>query len=608
MQYRNIISCLLLLSTFLFASCQADDLNITAQGNLRLSIQGISSETTETRSTPAELKEQNGLNASDFQLSVTRQGYESPMYNGSYTDKELKVPVGTYDITATYGENPLLGRDTPYYIGTTTATVEEDKTTEASLTCKVANSLISVCFGKDADEAARFEKFYSSYKMTVHVGNYSIDINNTNPLSSIYMQPGNTFSLSFSGKLKADDDRLVTCELDHSELPTTLNAAQHLIVTLTLPDPESAVVINISKVEMEEVTLEETIPLSWLPVPQATPEHQYDSEGNLVGTNVSFSNSFPKMEWKTVLTDAEGVEVRSIQGEGMLNSLYSDNAEWPYLPKGTYKATYYVVLNGTPTKHSSREFNIPDPDLKITMGGYTSYTLYQKGEIDEANECDAYTIYNPSAKVNVSPTLLNNSKYSSNISLEYDNNSKNVSAINYVEMGDQTNVTPSFTAYTYKASASFADSETDNSIDFFITGLPILFDPPTKENWKSTDDGTVVWNSDEVRLGKMDWTWEHQSITCEKFAIPRGTSMLINYDTMVHGATVGTRLDLYVGVDKFFTFTSSSGAFNNQKHTCKGQEKLVTTSNASYVKAYNDYGSGDVTSSYIYSLEYLYSE
>ena len=607
MCHHKFIFCLSLLTAILFISCQTDDLNVTVQGSLKLSIEGISSETTETRSTPAELKEKNGLSATDFHLSVTRQGYKSPMYNGNYTDKEMKVPVGSYDITATYGENPLLGRDTPYYIGTTTAVVEEDKTTEASLTCKVANSLISARFGKNLKESERFERFYTSCKMTVHVGNYSMDITSGNPLSSIYLQPGQTFSLSFSGKLKADNDRLVTCELNNAELPITLNAAQHLIVTLTLPDPENATVINISKVEMEEVTLEETIPLSWLPVPQAKPEHQYDNKGYLVGTNVSFSNSYPNMEWKTVVTDANGIDVRTIQGEGILNSLYNENTEWPYLPKGNYKATYYIVLDDTPTRHSSREFSIPDPNLQITMGGYTSYSLYLKGEVDEANNCDAYTIYNPSATVNVSPSLLNNSKYYSNISLTYGSNSKNVSAINYVEMGDQTDVAPSFTAYNYSAAANFAGSNASNNIDFYITGLPILFDPPTEENWKSTDDGTVVWNSDEVRLGNWNVTWNHQSITCEKFAIPSNTSMLINYDTMVHGAAVETILDLYVGEDKFFTFTSSSGFGNSQDHICKGTVLLKTSNNASYMKAYNDYAAG-ATCSHIYSLEYLYAE
>lgn len=608
MCHHKFIFCLSLLTAILFISCQADDLNVTVQGSLKLSIEGISSETTETRSTPAELKEKNGLSAIDFHMSVTRQGYESPMYNGSYTDKEMKVPVGSYDITATYGENPLLGRDTPYYIGTTTAVVEEDKTTEASLTCKVANSLISARFGKNLKESERFERFYTSCKMTVHVGNYSMDITSGNPLSSIYLQPGQTFSLSFSGKLKADNDRLVTCELNNAELPTTLNAAQHLIVTLTLPDPENATVINISKVEMEEVTLEETIPLSWLPVPQAKPEHQYDNEGNLVGTNVSFSNSYPNMEWKTVVTDANGTEVRTIQGEGILNSLYNENTEWPYLPKGNYKATYYIVLDDTPTRHSSREFSIPDPNLQITMGGYTSYSLYLKGEVDEANNCDAYTIYNPSATMNVSPTLLNNSKYNSNISLEYGNNSKNVSAISYVELGDQTNVTPSFTAYNYSASANFAGSNATNNIDFYITGLPILFDPPTEEQgWVGSTTINLHWEDDNVQLGRDVWDNNPRYITYSKFAIPRGTHVAAQYNVNVHGATVETTLTLSMGNQIYFEKTSGSGLFHNEDEFYNGTVSFSLTENTSTAKASNSYGKG-ATRSHIYSLGYQYGK
>ena len=91
---------------------------------------------------------------------------------------------------------------------------------------------------------------------------------------------------------------------------------------LTLPDPESALGVNIGKAEVTTVQLDETIPLSWLPVSTVIPLHQYNEDNMLVGTNLTFSNNYPGMEWKAEVTNAQGETVRIVSGTGALFSEY----------------------------------------------------------------------------------------------------------------------------------------------------------------------------------------------------------------------------------------------------------------------------------------------
>ena len=617
MQYRNIISCLLLLATLLFASCQAEDLDVTAKGCLHLAIQGISSETIETRSTPAELKDRLGLSVDKFQLAITRQGYSQPYYSGKFTEKEMEIPVGTYDIAATYGENPILGRNTPYYIGTTTATIEEDQTTEASLTCKVGNALVSVIFGEDDTQAARFEKFYSSYKLFVHVGNYSMDITNEDPTSSIYLRAGSNINLSFMGVLREENGRTVTCDLEDENLPTRLNAGEHLIVTLT-PD-ETKTTVNIHKVEVKTVTLEETIPLSWLPIAAALPIHQYDKNGNLVGTNVTFTDAFPGMEWEAVVTNAEGTTVRGISGTGTLTSKYENNETWPYLPEGRYTANYYVITSsGNKELQNSREFIVHAPQLKLSLGGYSSYTKYLEGDIEAANECNANTIYEPSVKINISPDLLALTKYNTTFTYNLNGTTNNITG-NNITLNNITGLAPRSEAYPLDVSISFGGTKIHDIRDFYITGLPIRFQPPTQgQGWTTNGSNNITFEATYVRFGgKADNS--NQAITYNKLSIPADTNVALDYDVTVHPATLGTELTVKLGNQTILSAKESGGAANTQDFNYQSTATLRLTSAVSSIECHNSYGSLDGnlfgmldiwrgTSSYIYKLDFKYGE
>ena len=297
------------------SACTSDPLVEAPEGGgFLLSIPGISPEVSETRSTPSEIYDPTDADVQAallqrFRVKIVRQSNGATQYDGPFTTEKIPAAAGRYTVTVSCGDNPVVGRDAPYFEGTAEGVVPENATeaTEVVVNAKVANALVSAKFGNPdkswtengvtETEEDRFNKLYSEYALYVYNGKYGMAITNSDPQSSIYVPAGTHITLRFWGKLKQEGDREVSCELSSDEIPSTVSAADHLRVTLTLPDPSSDLVVNIEKVEVEQVTLVESIPLSWLPVSTVAHSHLYDAQGNLVGTYLMFTNSFPGMKW-----------------------------------------------------------------------------------------------------------------------------------------------------------------------------------------------------------------------------------------------------------------------------------------------------------------------
>ena len=472
--YIILFNLMLLLGMTAVQSCQ-NDLDVPdVHGGLRVQLGNVSSSTI-TRATPSEC----GVpTAEQFRLLVEDVN-GLPKYDGALTDKVIPLAGGTYSVTADYGENPILAVDKPYYIGTAQVEVENNKVTDATINCKVGNALVSVIFGQNAEERARFSRFYSEYGLKVKVANYSVTLSNTLSDVSAYFRAGTSIELEFTGVLK-DVGQPVSCELDLSQVdnfPTTFQAADHAIVTLTLPEPQSATVVTITKVEMQEATMDETIPLSWLPIAVALPEHQYDYEGNLVGTNITFPNAYPGSTWKAVVTNSEGTVVRAVQGTGNLLSDYSKNAEWPYLPAGQYRATYYIMEGETANLTNTRDFVIHNPKLTATVDAWTSYDKYLAGDIAGANECTNSTAYGFQKHFSVSQSLYNNNKYRNLYSwiATVDGNSVPINANEITDL--------SFAAHTLKVTGTFDGTTATAQKTLHITGLPYDSDANKFSGW-----------------------------------------------------------------------------------------------------------------------------
>ena len=590
MKQRHIVIFTLLLMTSLLASCVQEDGLSLANGKLHLSIGKISTQT-ESRATPAELGKPL---AEHFQLKVQRQGSQYTTYEGVFQD-EISINVGTYDITATYGEDVIIGRDTPYYIGTAKATINKDESTTVSIPCKVGNALVSVAFGKNQDETARFDKFYEEYGLLVHIGNYSMGIDKEQTASSIYFPAGSQPQFYFYGTLKSDNGRMVSIELNHKNLPDVFHAADHAKLTLTLPDPESALGVNISKADVTTVQLDETIPLSWLPVSTVIPTHQYNEDKMLVGTNLTFSNNYPGMEWKAVVTNANGETVRTVTGSGALFSEYKSSSDWPYLPAGKYKATYYLVKEDGENKVSSREFIVGQPTLTAKAEGYTSYDKYLSGDINAANAADGYTLYEPQVSVNISPSLTANPRYNYQMTYTFNGETKTTTT-NIQNIGNKK-LDARLAAYQLSMNVQFAGEQVAANNDFYITGIPFMFAPPTTSTWEK--DGDVTDDGDYARMGR--WNGGSQSLTYTKVAIPAGTRISLDYKFKPNAGAVSTTFTISAGNQ-----TLVSGKANSyQNPTYEGVQSVTISPDATYIRCHNSYGAGNTgTDLYRVGLQY----
>lgn len=590
MKQRHIVIFTLLLMTSLLVGCVQEDGLSMANGKLHLSIGKISTQT-ESRATPTELGKPL---AEQFQLKIQRQGSQYTTYEGAFQE-EFSIKVGTYDITATYGEDVIIGRDTPYYIGTTEAIVNKDASTTASIPCKVGNALVSVFFGKNQDETARFDKFYEEYGVLVQIGNYSMGIDKEQTASSIYFPAGSQPQFYFYGTLKSDNSRMVSIELNHKNLPDVFHAADHAKLTLTLPDPESALGVNISKAEVTTVQLDETIPLSWLPVSTVIPTHQYNEDKMLVGTNLTFSNNYPGMEWKAVVTNANGETVRTVTGSGALFSEYKSSSDWPYLPAGKYKATYYLVKEDGENKVSSREFIVGQPTLTAKAEGYTSYDKYLSRDIDAANAADGYTLYEPKVSVNISPSLTANPRYGYQMTYTF-NGETNTTTNNIQNIGNKK-LNARLAAYQLSMNVQFAGEQIAAKNDFYITGIPFMFAPPTTSTWEK--DGDVTDDGDYARMGR--WNGGSQSLTYTKVAIPTGTQLSLDYKFKPNAGAVSTTFTISAGNQ-----TLVSGKANSyQNPTYEGVQSVTISPDATYIRCHNSYGAG-VTGTDLYRVGLQY--
>ena len=579
MKQRHIVIFTLLLMTSLLVGCVQEDGLSLANGKLRLSIGKVSTQT-ESRAAPSELAELGKPMAENFQLKIQRQGTQSIVYNGKFSEL-LEIKTGKYDITATCGENVKLGKDCPYYIGTAQAVVETDKETPVTIPCRVGNALVSVEFGQGNEEKQRFEKFYDDYGVIVRIGELSLSIAKDETDASIYFPAGSSPELIFYGTLRLDGGRRVSTILNHENLPTVFQAADHAKITVSLPDPESAIRVGISKVELVEARLDETIPLSWLPVPTATAVHSYNSQGLLVGTKLTFSNAYPEMEWEARVSDKDGNTVRTIKGTGELTSEHTSSQEWPYLPKGKYKATYYLHTESGAEKVSSREFLINAPQFEVTLGGYTSHSLYEEGNITAANQADGHTIYDPQIVVKIAPELIAMKKYGYQMEYTFNeeiaNSVQNTVTLNTVKLSARTQ------PYVISSDVTFDGVRVQKSRNFLLTGIPFHFEPPTTGTWEK--NGKVEDSDGYARFGHM--SDGAQTFTYKKLAIPAGTNLVLDYKFMVTGDLENT-FTIYAGEQALVSETASGYDEKNRE----GTEPFTSSSATTYIRCRNSYGGG----------------
>ena len=238
-----------------FVACSKDD-EQTERSGFVISLDEATVDVA-SRATPKELGKPLDVN---FHIKVVNTTTGSSVYDGAFT-KLIPVNAGSYELTASYGEDVELEFDTPYYIGTVTAEHQKNVNTPVSIPCKVGNALLSVVF----ENASAFNQLYTKYGLRVDVGESSKTIGGDETAKSLYFKAGSDVKIYFDATKKDNSPYSVDLTAGlASVLP--FKAADHAVVKLTT----SAFGLKIEKIEVEKVTVSETIPVEWLPKPKVS--------------------------------------------------------------------------------------------------------------------------------------------------------------------------------------------------------------------------------------------------------------------------------------------------------------------------------------------------
>lgn len=372
-----------LFSLFFLASCQEETLmDKTAGFQITLS----DKVTVTTKSTPAELGEPT---TDKFKLKIVNEATNNAAYDGAYKSGTIPAAAGTYTVTATFGENPVLALDDPYYKGDTTGVkVEEGQTTSITLNCKVANALASVVF----PDATEMVKIYKSYWVKVAVENYSVKLE-PNSTKSAYFQAGKEVAFYFEGeKLNGEKG---SAKLVNENLPTTFKAADHYKLTLAFNDDLS---LDISKVEANSVTITETIPMEWLPAPKVEAEgfdeNQklifYETEEPVSKIHINSAIGLEQLQFNVNFGDPN---YSSLNGDYDLSTMTSEqkqafeNAEIVIPQLAEAEACTFDFTEFAKKLTANQDNNVKSVDNIITLTSVTA-----NGRSLTAEELKAYTI------------------------------------------------------------------------------------------------------------------------------------------------------------------------------------------------------------------------
>lgn len=287
----------------LFVACSEEE-NLSQTGKTGFLVSLAEDVKVESRSTPEELGEPV---ASQFKLKITNQTTGSELYSGSYTEDLIPVSAGMYEIEATYGDNPVLALDAPYYKGTAEADLADGESKTVQVNCKVANALASVVF--DNSGTNTFESQFASYGLRVSVNGSPTTL--TDNGKSAYYRAGSMPVFTFVGTLRnGGGEKEVPLENSDLSSPSTFAAGKHCRITLKLSDAAPGLRVEISKVEVNSDTINGTIPLEWLPKPKVTAEgftdntlFMYETETPTAKFNFNLSSALQELKFTLNLAD-----------------------------------------------------------------------------------------------------------------------------------------------------------------------------------------------------------------------------------------------------------------------------------------------------------------
>lgn len=355
---------LLALSVWL-GGCQSED-NSRFSGKTGLLIT-LTDEADQaySRTAPSELEDPL---STMFKLRVVDAATEKVAYSGK-CEEFILLKEGTYNLTATYGENPVIALDAPYYVGTLKGQhVVTGQETAATVSCAVANALLSVNYDEES-----LKKAYEDYSVMVTVADQSVEIDATGEKSA-YFQAGSSVKLVFHGHL-AGTGKEVSYDIvdpeggEFSNIP----AKTHVKVTLGIAgEVASGVGISIEKLEVSTVSVTETLPMEFMPKPKVESTDFVNNELSFAETetksaviNLKLSSPLQDLKLKFNSADAKFAELEAGKEYQLSNA--GD--------KAAVETALGITLPEIGATEGSLDFSSLTPQLMTDAGNTVSSTI-----------------------------------------------------------------------------------------------------------------------------------------------------------------------------------------------------------------------------------------
>ena len=143
---KQLYNLLLILTTVFFFACQEDDemSSLSGKGYLRLQVGQNAELTTKADEYNSE---RIAVYIKDSENKIVKQTTD---FDAEWKATDIELSPGEYTIEAeSYGWDGEAGEDKAYYKGSTTVTIEKDKSTTAEVVCYLANVKVTVAFEQD---------------------------------------------------------------------------------------------------------------------------------------------------------------------------------------------------------------------------------------------------------------------------------------------------------------------------------------------------------------------------------------------------------------------------------------------------------------------------
>ena len=541
-----------LLMGFAFAACQDDSLGGTEQGGIRIALtDGTAGVDVTTRSTPSELFD--GFKQK-FKFQIKGDNYDQ---THEWTEDVIPLAAGVYDITATCGTeqaDSVVQFDKPCYTGTKEGLkVNAGETaTTAEISCKVTNALVSLKFVEE-NEA----DFADAYAM-IAVGTGAET--RWDPLTkSAYFKAGSSLSKLTIFKDGSDSkgaDILTDAQKD-ANFPKTFAAGDHLILTLSIAKANGNAAIKVSKVEVKKVTIEETIPLEWLPKPKV------EATGFDNNNTLTFAETETK-EAKLNLKLASALQDMRLKFDFGNNQFESLNRDTGYLLSNAEDKQVISEQLGIAVSDNSVDLNNLLAKIQTNAGETTTNTIEVdvkannrwSSEDEAANRTYTITCNKPVFKVDAYPGNIwtkeftmnalreeqvesgDFSKISQNIKYQYSTDGES----NWTDLGDglrQANLTPGTTYYIRGLYRDAVSSEVTEVKTYEAMNIPN----------STLDDGydtTYPKDDNPLYIFKGDWIDTRNELTCHSdgvnaFYVSKSSTLPINDNgsTVAHMMVIG---------------------------------------------------------------------